>query len=205
MSQQIRAIVEQTWRNHIGLPADWTPAQTEEFLTSQTTTICAEIDRRTTDMQAQTLRQWMSDHRREPDYLTKAGLLNNLRQMITEQVLTEALYEKIPPEADETLEPETLSGTADLPVEAADRWRYPVARTAEVDPDLDELADRLLPHRSTLVRVMAAHLLQAMREDGQPLPTSPGDPALAPFTNQLEQGMQADNQPLDGPGALVAP
>ncbi len=205
MSQQIHAIVERTWREHIGLPTEWTPAQTESFLTSQTATICAEIDRRTADTQTHALQQWTTDHGSEPDYLTKVGLLNNQRQLITEQVLTEALYEKTPLEADETLEPETLSDTADLPVQAMDRWRYPAARTAEVDPDLDELADRLLPHRSTLVRVMAAHLLQVMREDGQPLPSGPGELALAPFTNRLEQGMQADSQPLDGPGALVAP
>ncbi|WP_225730458.1 MULTISPECIES: hypothetical protein [unclassified Nocardia] len=205
MSQQIREIVEQTWHNHIGLPPEWTPTQTEEFLARETAAICSEIDRRTTSAQPQAIQRWKAEHGQEPDYLTTVGLLNNTRQSITEQVLTEALYEKIPPEPQDVLETPDAPTDLDEQVDAAQRWRDPMARTPDPDPDLDELADRLLPHRSTLVRVMAAHLLQVMREDGQPLPTGPDDPAVAPFTNRLEQGMQADGQPLDGPGALATP
>lgn len=201
MSQQIHEIVETTWRTHIGLPQDWTPAEIEEFLAAQTASICAQIDHRSAAMQPQTLRQWRTTHGMEPDYLTTVGLLNSARQSVTEQVLTEMLYDLIPPQPDDI---ETDSSATVLPTpSAAERWRYPDARTAEPDHDLDDLADRLLPHRSTLVRVMAAHLLQAMREDGKPLPNSPDDPALALFTNQLEAGMRADGLPLDGPGALV--
>ncbi|RJO77645.1 hypothetical protein D5S18_07885 [Nocardia panacis] len=205
MTQQIHALVEQTWRDHIGLPPEWTPEQTRRFLNGEAAAICTEIDRRIPGAQLLTLQRWKSEHGHEPDYPTTVGLLNNARQSITELVLTEALYEKIPPENDAAeLETPSAATYPDNLVDAVQRWRYPWARTPEPDRDLDDLADLLLPHRSTLVRVMAAHLLQVMREDGQTLPVGPADPALSPFTNRLEEGMRADNQPLDGPGALNA-
>ncbi|NNH73000.1 hypothetical protein HLB23_24590 [Nocardia uniformis] len=202
MSQQIHAIVETTWRQHIGLPPEWTTEQINSFLTTETATICTEIERRTVAGQQQALAQWAKATGREPDYLTTVGLINNLRNQVTEAVLTEALYEKIPvaPETPADSEPKTAVAVSASP----DRWRDPATRTPEPDPDLDALADQLLPHRSTLVRVMAAHLLQTMREDGEPLPGEVNDPRSASFINRLEQGMRADRLPLDGPGALAA-
>lgn len=202
MSQQIRAIVETTWRQYIGLPPEWTPEQIDSFLATETASICTEIERRIVATQPQALAQWKAATGREPDYLTTAGLINNLHSQVTEAVLTEALYEKLP-EPEET-PAEGAPKTAVAASTSPDRWRDPATRTPEPDPDLDALADRLLPHRSTLVRVMAAHLLQTMREDREPLPSEASDPGSASFINRLEHGMRADQLPLDGPGALAA-
>ncbi|WP_051179973.1 hypothetical protein [Nocardia concava] len=199
MSQQIRAIVETTWRVHIGLPPEWTNEQIERFLSAETATIDTEIQRRIAAYKPQALARWRAQTGLEPDYLTTVGLINNLRNQVTEAVLTEALYEKIPAAQDTPVED---AQPTEAPLDSsAERWRNPATRTNEPDPDLDDLADRLLPHRSMLMRVMAAHLAQAMREDGEPLPVDPSDPRLASFINRLEQGMRADRLPLDGPGA----
>ncbi|KZM75490.1 hypothetical protein [Nocardia terpenica] len=203
MSHQIRQIVETTWREHIGLPTEWSPTQIDSFLDQQTASICGEIEQRMGTAQGPAVARWKLEHPgQEPDYMTLVALINTGRAQVTEEVLSEALYEKVP-------EPE--DSRDDLPVEPArrmvssspDRWRFPDQRTPEPDADLDALADRLLPNRSTLVRVMAEHLLQTMREDNQPLPDVRHDPAMLSFINRLEAGMRLDGQPLDGPGALV--
>ncbi|NUS42341.1 MAG: hypothetical protein HOQ24_01395 [Mycobacteriaceae bacterium] len=203
MSQEIRQIVEQTWRDHIGLPPEWTPQQTATFLDQETSAICGQIEARMGTAQGPAAARWKAENPgQEPDYLTGVALINTGRNQITEEVLTEALYDKVPIN-DEPLPDEAPGGQAKKNVEPAARWRFPAARTPEPDADLEELADRLLPTRSTLVRVMAAHLLQAMREDGQPLPEETGAAAMSSFTNRLEAGMRQDGQPLDGPGALI--
>lgn len=201
MSYQIRQIVAQTWREHIGLPPEWSPRQVTTFLDQEATSICSEIEARMGTAQGPAVARWKAENPgQEPDYPTLVALINTGRHQITEEVLAEALYDKIPPPADPVNplpdNPQTSS------VERADRWRFPAART-EPDAGLDELADQLLPHRSTLVRVMAAHLLQAMREDGQPPPAGPDDPAMSSYISRLEAGMRLDGQPLVGPGALA--
>jgi len=202
MSYQIRQIVERTWREHIGLPPEWNAQQITTFLDQQTTSISVQIEARMGTAQGPAVARWKAENPgREPDYSTLTALINTGRQQVTEEVLTEALYDKVPV-LDEPL-PDGPGEPVDPVVAPGERWRFPTARTQEPDPDLEELADRLLPARSTLVRVMAAHLLQAMREDSQPLPTLDDGPAMSLFTNRLEAGMLLDGQPLDGPGALV--
>ncbi|MBF6064700.1 hypothetical protein IU495_28490 [Nocardia terpenica] len=203
MSNQIRQIVEQTWREHIGLPPEWSPEEITSFLDRETTSICRQIADRMGTAQGPAVARWKAENPgQEPDYLTLTALINTGRQQVTEEVLTEALYDKIPVH-DELLDAGP-GEPVDAEVDPADRWRVPTARTPEPDADLEELADRLLATRSTLVRVMAAHLLQAMREDDQPLPDAHNSAAMSSFTNRLEAGMLTDGQPLDGPGALVA-
>ncbi|KZM71634.1 hypothetical protein [Nocardia terpenica] len=203
MSNQIRQIVEQTWREHIGLPPEWSPEQISTFLDRETRAISRQIADRMGTAQGPAVARWKTENPgQEPDYLTLVALINTGRQQITEEVLTEALYDKIP------VHDEPLDAGPGEPVTAdvvpADRWRVPTARRPEPDTELEELADRLLPTRSTLVRVMAAHLLQVMREDGQPLPEAHDSAAMSSFMNRLETGMRKDGQPLDGPGALAA-
>jgi hypothetical protein len=203
MSYQIRQIVEQTWREHIGLPSEWTPQQITTFLDREAGAICRQIEARMGTAQGPAVARWKAGNPgQEPDYPTLTALINTGRNQITEEVLTEALYDKIPIDHEPSHE-EVPGDPVNTDMEPANRWRFPTARTPEPDADLEELADRLLPMRSTLVRVMAAHLLQTMREDGLPLPDEEDVPAMLSFMNRLESGMTADGQPLDGPGALV--
>ncbi|MEU1205533.1 hypothetical protein [Nocardia sp. NPDC005825] len=76
MSQQIRTIVEVAWREHIGLPTEWTSSQIESFLATATATISSEIDRRIVASQPRALNQWREQMGQEPDYLTTVGLIS---------------------------------------------------------------------------------------------------------------------------------
>lgn len=203
MSYEIRQIVERAWREHIGLPPEWSTQQIATFLDRETSSICGQIETRIGTAQGPAVARWKAENPgREPDFPTLTALINTGRRQVTEEVLTEALYDKVP-FVEEPLDDDAPAESVSAAVAPADRWRFPTARTPEPDADLDELADLLLPTRSTLVRVMAAHLLQVMREDGQPLPLASDLVAMSLFTNRLEHGMLLDGQPLDGPGALA--
>jgi len=43
MSAEIRQIVARTWREHIGVPQEWSSEQTEEFFTEEATRMADRI------------------------------------------------------------------------------------------------------------------------------------------------------------------
>jgi hypothetical protein len=200
MALQIRQTVEQVWTQSIGLPPDMMPAEIDRFLGQQTENLLAVIEQAMGTAQGPLVAQWKADHNgREPDFQTKVALINTARARITEQVLQDHLYDKIPPEIEE---PTPSEQPEPVPAAAMDRWRNPLTRS-EPSPELEEQTDRWFPAKSTLWRVMLSYLLQAMREDGLPTPNGPQDPEMTAVIDRLEAAMIADGQPLDGPGALV--
>ncbi|WP_330251448.1 hypothetical protein OG874_35720 [Nocardia sp. NBC_00565] len=198
MSLQLRQHIETVWTRSIGLPPDLTAEEIDRFLDRETETISALIEQGMGTAQGPTIAQWKAEHNgQEPDYPTKVALINTARLHITEQVLQQNLYEKIPPEPDDPTPQEALEIDR-----GPERWRDPLSRS-EPTPELEKLTDQWFPAKSTLWRVMLAYLLQSMDEDGATIPTGPQDPAMATVVFRLEAAMMADGQPLDGPGALA--
>lgn len=212
--ENLRQLVEQTWRTHIGLPEDWSQTQKANFVADEALRISDLIE---TQMQGQgpLVRQWWDEHGEAPDYLTTVTLIETARRSITEAVLAQELYEQIPhseqdfPEpvsVEEFQEREALQEQVRLQDAAGDRdrWIDPLRRR-DPSSEASELSRQLWPDRSALFRVTGAFLLQARTEDGEPVPTGPSDPLAASFTNQVSQALVAAGRPLDGPGRLVDP
>ncbi len=78
MSAEIRQIVARTWKEHIGVPQEWSTEQTEEFFTEEATRMADRISRMQAEQQLVVIRQWRHAHNGDqPDYLTQVGLINS--------------------------------------------------------------------------------------------------------------------------------
>lgn len=212
MPDAIRQIVEQTWRTSIGVPPQWSEQQTRDFFDSEADRI-AELIEEQMGGRGPLVAQWTAEHGHAPDYLTTVRLIETARRSITEVVLAEELYEKIPNQEDpfppltsvEQWDEEQQAQEEARLAEAAgdpDRWKHPLRRR-DPEPLIAELARMLWADRSALFRVTGAFLLQARHEDNQPLPTGTSDPLAASFTNQVREALIEAGKPLDGRGKLV--
>jgi len=75
MSAEIRQIVARTWKEHIGVPQEWSTEQTEEFFTAEATRMADRISRMQAEQQLVVIRQCGTPTTRDqPDYLTQVGL-----------------------------------------------------------------------------------------------------------------------------------
>ncbi|MCX5042490.1 hypothetical protein OG921_04795 [Aldersonia sp. NBC_00410] len=213
MPEPIRQIVEQTWRDAIGFPPDWTPTQVDTFLDSEADRLAEMIETQMGSAQGSLVDEWIRKHDHAPDYPTTVSLIETARRSITEQVLTSELYEKIPnredpfppamsvPEWRESQEREQRTRLSEAKGDPQ-RWKHPLRRS-DPQPEIDELARRLWPDRSALFRVTGSFLLQTRQEDAQPIPTGPEDPLAVSFTNLVSEALTETGRPLDGPGKLA--
>lgn len=212
--EAIRQIVAQTWRESIGLPQEWTAPEKAEFLDREAARISALIE---TEMggQGPLVAQWTAEHGEPPNYPTTVALIEQARRSITDTVLQNELYDKIPHDPDpfppmvsveEAEERDQLTDQVRRARALGDptRWTHPLRRN-EPTPDLVELSRILWPDRSALFRVTGSFLLQVRTEDSEPIPTGPTDPLAASFTNQVREALIEAGRPLDGPGKLVDP
>ena len=212
--EELRQLVEVTWRTRIGLPAEWSETQKATFIDDQTLRISDLIE---TQMHGQgpLVRQWWDQHGEAPDYPTTLALIETARRSITETVLQEELYEQIPHSEEDFPEPVSVAEAREREIlqeqvrlqEAAgdrDRWTDPLRRR-DPSSEASELSHQLWADRSALFRVTGAFLLQARTEDNEPVPTGPSDRLAASFTNQVSEALVAAGKPLDGPGKLVDP
>jgi len=72
---EIRQIVARTWKEHIGVPQEWSTEQTEEFFTEEATRMADRISRMQAEQQLVVIRQWRHAHNGDqPDYLTQVEL-----------------------------------------------------------------------------------------------------------------------------------
>jgi len=182
MSAEIRQIVARTWREHIGVPQEWSSEQTEAFFTEEATRMADRIARMQAEAQLVVIRQWRNAHNgNQPDYLTQVGLINAARAQCQEIVLSEELYEQIPEEQDE----ETYStgewdesnwgqlpeGNEEWAVAARanpDRWTT-VFRSDPTEEIVDAVA-ALWPERTATFQLYMELLWQSRVEDDKPVP-----------------------------------
>lgn len=183
-SPEIRQIVER-YREYLGLPAESTKQQQEEFLDELALRISRQVAELADQMGQSAVADWVSVNGQPPDYPTHRGLLNNAQASATEIVLSQELYELVPEsESVETAEsiPEPID-PGQVPWEQ--RWIHSELRS-EPSETLEDLAETVWPDPdfSVMFRIKAGYLLAALAEEGLPLPHQAGDQratALAPL------------------------
>jgi len=182
MSAEIRQIVARTWREHIGVPQEWSREQTEEFFTEEATRMADRISRMQAEQQLVVIRAWRHAHNGDqPDYLTQVGLINSARAQCQEIVLSEELYEQIPEEQDEETYPtgewdesnwgclpEGNEAWAVAARENPDRWKT-VFRSEATEEIVDAVA-ALWPQRTATFHFYMELLWQSRVEDDKPVP-----------------------------------
>ncbi len=182
MSAAVREIVASVWTEHIGVDPDWTPEQTQTFFDEESRRLSVRINALAAEQAMVNTAAWKSNHDgRDPDYLTHVGLINNARLQVQEIVLSEELYELVPPDEEDTEEYQQAASAAYEAAEEAareaarsdpDRWRGPYCSlsTEETDARVAEA----LPDRTSEFQSWASFLWQQRVEDGLPLPVAPG-------------------------------
>jgi len=181
MSAEIRQIVARTWREHIGVPQEWSSEQAEEFFTEEATRMADRIARMQAEAQLVVIRQWRNAHHgNQPDYLTQVGLINAARAQCQEIVLSEELYEQVPEEDEETYPtgewdesnwnrlPEGNEAWAVAARANPDRWKT-VFRSDPTEEIVEAVA-ALWPERTPRFHLYMELLWQSRVEDGKPVP-----------------------------------
>jgi len=182
MSAEIRQIVARTWREHIGVPQEWSSEQTEEFFTEEATRMADRIARMQAEAQLVVIRQWRDAHHgNQPDYLTQVGLINAARAQCQEIVLSEELYEQIPEEQDEETYPTgewDESNWGQLP-EGNEAWavaaranpdRWKTVFRSDPTEEIVAVVAELWPERTATFHLYMELLWQSRAEDGKPVP-----------------------------------
>ena len=189
VSPELAQIVTEVYTNHDLLPPEWKPQQRQDFLHREAAQLSRQVAELAADMAEQAVQDWIIHHGDHPDYLTKAGLVNNATSQATELVLSQELYELIPPPQDDPLEDDTagLPDRSQVPWDR--RWTRTYYRTEPTEEQEDLVAAVWpAPEFSALFRIKAEYLIAARAEDHQALPTD----RLDPLANRLAQLVYAD-------------
>ena len=97
MSTEIYQEVRRIWTEWIGLPEPMTAAEREVFLAERYGEICARIEVGMGTAQGPLLAKYQEEHGGDhPDFRTAAAMIAAGRRQVTEIVMREMLYEKIP-------------------------------------------------------------------------------------------------------------
>ena len=96
VSSEIRLILEQTYRDHIGFPPDWTPEQTRVFLDTEAARLGRLIAATSAQLQDQAISNATTRTGEPPDYLTTVGLITQAKSQAQELILAQEVYEQIP-------------------------------------------------------------------------------------------------------------
>jgi hypothetical protein len=194
-SPEIAQIVAEVYTDHLTLPPDWTPAQQQGFLAKTAATLSRQIAELAADLGEQAVAEWTSAHGQHPDYLTKVGLLNTAAASAKEIVLTNELYELIPPPEPQNQDWEPPRAQAPLPW--TQRWTRTQHRS-EPDEALEELVATLwpAPQFSALFRIKAGYLLAARAEDKLALPRQASDPLAVELAEMVYQDLRDDGLPV---------
>lgn len=192
-SPEIAQIVAEVYTNHVKLPPDWTRAQRQGFLAKTAATLSRQIADLAAELGEQAVTEWTSEHGQHPDYLTKVGLLNTATASAKEIVLTNELYELIPP-------PEPQNQDLEPPSAQTLPWTQRWTRTQHrSDPDeaLEELVATLwpAPQFSAVFRIKAGYLLAARAEDELALPRQASDPLAVELAEMVYQDLRDDGLP----------
>ena len=197
-SPEIRQIVGDIYRQHLGLPPEWTPTQQETFLEGQAARLTQQIAELADQMGAQAVSDWTQQHGQHPDYLTNVGLLNTAMLAAKEIVLTNELYEMIPEPADPPVpdldQSPPMVEAGQVPWEQ--RWTQTRYRT-DPSEQIEDLVAHIwpAPDFSAVFRIKAGYLLAARSEDQLPLPAQPTDPLAAQLAAMVYHDLRHDGLP----------
>lgn len=200
VSSEIRLIMEQTYRDHIGIPQDWTPEQTRVFLDTEAARLGRLIAATSAQLQEQAISEVTTRTGQPPDYLTTVALINQAKSQARELILTQELYEQVPEQVEIPDDPSFETDLSDEPparVNWDDPNRWKTLNRSEPRPETITLTNQVWSDRSALFRIKAGYLLQARLEDQVPLPQHPDDPLVATLTAMVEQDLLDDGLPTD--------
>lgn len=196
-SNEIQQIVTEVYTTHDLMPLEWTPQQRQDFLDREAGRLSRRVASLAAEMTDQAVQEWISRHGDHPDFLTKAGLVNNVTSQAKELVLSQELYELIPaPVEDDSLQ-DCSAGLPDRSqVPWSERWTRTAYRT-EPTEDQEDLVAALwpTPDFSALFRIKAEYLIAARAEDLLPLPADRHDPLAAQLAQMVYDDLRADGLP----------
>lgn len=190
MTEWMRQAVDQVYHRQIGIPAQWSPEQTELFLSLVTQRLDDQAATLALELGEQAVQSWTQQHHSQPDHATTVGLHETALQNARETIVRQSLYDLIPqpPEGHDSKPPTP----ADIPW--THRWRHLVYR-AEPSEQIEELADHLWPDRSAMFRVKAAYLLATRLEENRAIPTAPGHRLTHDLGVEVAEAMTAEGYP----------
>ncbi len=193
MSERIRQIVERVWTEHLVIPPEWTEQERAAFFQTEAMRLGERISQLQIDTQQTVIGQWRAAHDgRDPDYLTQVGLINSAREQAEEIVLAQELYEQIPEEEEDLLEPARgewdEANWGHLP-EGGEAWAVAARRNPDrwktvfrSDPteDVEAAIEAVWPQESLSFQVSMGLLWQARVEDDKPVPAVAAPPRTQP-------------------------
>ncbi|OKH77659.1 hypothetical protein EB75_01225 [Mycobacterium sp. ST-F2] len=196
VNPELAQIVNEVYTNHDLLPPEWTPQQRQDFLQREAARLSRHVAELAADMADQAVKDWINRHGDHPDYLTKTGLVNNATNQATELVLSQELYELIPPPQDDPLEDDTtgLPDRSQVPWDR--RWTRTYYRTEPTEEQEDLVAAVWpTPEFPALFRIKAEYLIAARAEDRLPLPADRYDPLADQLAQLVYADLRADGLP----------
>ncbi|WED89823.1 hypothetical protein PXJ67_00115 (plasmid) [Mycobacteroides chelonae] len=189
MTEWMRQAVDQVYHHQIGIPAQWSPEQTELFLSLVTQRLDDQAATLALELGEQAVQSWTQQHHGQPDHETTVGLHETALQNAREAIVRQSLYDLIPQPPEGHDSPPAL---ADIPW--TQRWRHLTYR-AEPSEQIEELADHLWPDRSAMFRVKAAYLLATRLEENRAIPTAPGHRLTHDLGVEVAEAMTAEGYP----------
>lgn len=189
MTEWMRQAVDQVYHHQIGIPAQWSPEQTELFLSLVTQRLDDQAATLALELGEQAVQSWTQQHHGQPDHETTVGLHETALQNAREAIVRQSLYDLIPQPPEGHDSPPAL---ADIPW--TQRWRHLTYR-AEPSEQIEELADHLWPDRSAMFRVKAAFLLATRLEENRAIPTAPGHRLTHDLGVEVAEAMTAEGYP----------
>lgn len=195
-SPEIVQLVTEVYTTHDLLPPEWTPPQRQDFLHREAGRLSRQMADLAADMTERAVQDWISRTGEHPDYRTKVALVTTATVQARELVLSQELYELIPPPADDPLE-DHLAGRPDrIQVPWDQRWTRTYYRT-EPTQDQEDLVAAVWPPPafSALFRIKAEYLISARAEDHQPLPSDRHDPLADQLAQLVYADLRADGLP----------
>jgi hypothetical protein len=194
-SPEIQQIVTEVYTSHDLLPSEWTPQRQRDFLDREAARLSRQVAELAADLGEQAIQEWINRTGDHPDVMTKVGLVNNATLQAKEIVLSQGLYELIPPPPEEDLEfsppmPDRSEVLWDR------RWTHTQYRT-EPTEDQEDLVTAVwpAPDFSGLFRIKAGYLIAARAEDQLALPTDRHDPLAAQLAQMVYADLREDGLP----------
>jgi hypothetical protein len=194
-SPEIQQIVTEVYTSHDLLPSEWTPPQRQDFLDREAARLSRQVADLAADLSEQAIQDWIARSGDHPDVMTKVGLVNNATLQAKEIVLSQGLYELIPPPPQEDLPSDPpIPDRSEVPWNR--RWTHTQYRTDPTE-DQEDLVRAVWPEPdfSGLFRIKAGYLIAARAEDQLTLPTDRHDPLAARLAQMVYADLREDGLP----------
>lgn len=186
----------EVYTTHDLLPPEWTPQQRQNVLHREAARLSRQMAELAADMTERAVQDWIARTGDHPDYLTKIGLVNTATSQAQDLMLSQELYELIPPPQDDPLEDHSAGRPDRSQVPWDQRWTRTYYRTEPTEDQEDRVAAVWPPPDfSALFRIKAEYLIAARAEDRQPLPADRHDPLADQLAQLVYADLRADGLP----------